>query len=145
MMTTTMAAIRSAVRTAVQAITPTHPEYATTRWVYTDNIRDVLDGAAPRTFALGATIAEREGADGMFGGGVSYSYGLSVVASYTGIAVADDEALITEDAEDIYEAIRAITLDGFIDCSFPRFGLDRTDDGQIIGTHELTIRYFGRP
>ena len=144
---TTATTLRGQFRTAVEGITPTYAEHQDKIWRYTPRPDEV---ATPemRVFTILAEPAEAEDPDvAVYGGGVSYSYTLQVMASYSDLPLIEDEAIVDEDARDLWLALDDVKASntGLIDVSFPSWTTDAsTEDGFVYGVFSFEVRYFGR-
>lgn len=98
--TTTPIAIRAALITAIEGLTPTEVKYRAFKWRYVSEAE--VAGPAIRTFTILHSIAT-ETPDGIHGGdGIEYDYEMRIRVSYGSLSGDDLDAVTWQDGRDLW-------------------------------------------
>lgn len=138
MQTTNIKALRGSVVARIEALTPElRPEYQF-RWM-----RGPVENGDPRNFHV--TFSEPTLArEGPFGAGMPYLTDMTVMVSYHGIPIDDEELLFDVDSRQIYRDLVLATdptITGLVSVSPPTFDL-LEEGGELTAMISFPVMYF---
>ena len=143
MPSTTLDALRTALRSAIEGITIDTTRGSAQAWHWVESAKDI--GAGYRTFTVeidGGLSFLPEG--GMFSSdAISYATEMRTVVGYGGLQQHEFQVNINADARQIYQAINSANITG-LELITPN-GFDEDSDsvdGRRSGAHKFTIRYL---